>query len=136
MRAYRSFSEYKAELFKSCFHKACVCPDNMNKHMFPKMSSVGNVALCNDGFSPTTKMLRIDHSSLLYNMDFRICDPEGVLWRKTENLEGRKIKSSVLKSTNQLFRVVSQSNWRFPPRVWLDLTSKLYNFQIKSMSID
>ena len=50
----------------------------------------GNVLPSNCDFLPKTKMVRMVHRNLFYEMGLEISDEKKELWTKTENLEGSK----------------------------------------------
>ena len=63
----------------------------------------GNVLPSNCDFLPKTKMVRMVHRNLFYEMGLEISDEKKELWTKTENLEGSKNSKISFEVQNGVF---------------------------------
>ena len=95
----------------------------------------GNVLPSNCDFLPKTKMVRMVHRNLFYEMGLEISDEKKELWTKTENLEGSEISKSALRSKIGLLSFVLRPKsllniLRYhPPPSRLNFQLNLYIFQ-------
>ena len=70
----------------------------------------GNVLPSNCDFLPKTKMVRMVHRNLFYEMGLEISDEKKELWTKSKILgRSKKIKKSVLRSKIGLLRALSKT---------------------------
>ena len=65
----------------------------------------GNVLPSNRDFLPKTKMVRMVHRNLFYEMGLEISDEKKELWTKTENLEGSQISKISFEVQNVTFEL-------------------------------
>ena len=73
----------------------------------------GNVLPSNCDFLPKTKMVRMVHRNLFYEMGLEISDEKKELWTKTENLEGSKISKISFEVQNGTFELCLKTKMIF-----------------------